>query len=365
MKRLTLLFALLLAAPAQAGTITAFSERTDEYLGFTAAPGERNEVRVELQGSKLRITDTAGAPTGPCPQVASNAVLCGVTGSLIVDLGDGDDTLLVTAGERLDSAYGGSGNDRMVATAGAELDGGDGDDVLEGSPETDKLTGGPGTDQLSGGRDADLFVVGEGVDRVDGGPGQDAVSYARVPNGVTVDLSRDTGGAGDVLTSIESAGGTKGDDVLIGDDASNSLIGGGGRDRLVGRGGDDGLQGVGRLSGGAGDDVLFARGETAATCGAGRDRVWATPASRTTLIRCERITGWGPDVRIAGGRITLRWQDFRVRPCRVRVNGRAFRRLSGQSLALRRPATVRIRARGACGERAGDDYGPLTFRIAR
>ena len=94
-----------------------------------------------------------------------------------------------------------------------------------------------------------------GGDTVDGGAGEDTIDYTGSAARVIVNLTNGfaSGGDadGDVLTLIESAIGSAGDDILVGSSTGNTLIGGGGNDALRGWGGND------LLEGGAGGDVLY------------------------------------------------------------------------------------------------------------
>ena len=185
--------------------------------------------------------------------------------------------------------------------------GGEGDDLIYGSPEADELYGGPGDDKIWGRDSIDLLVGGQGNDMLNGGlenafmellftfnptalldafglpmilylvehPGDiegfiremfagdmDYASYGDVevdpsdPNpdvGVTVSLAdgEATGPAGsDTLTNIRALIGTKYNDDLTGDIYNNILIGGPGNDILTGGEGRDVLEGA------EGDDTL-------------------------------------------------------------------------------------------------------------
>ncbi|HWL67013.1 MAG TPA: calcium-binding protein, partial [Geminicoccus sp.] len=111
----------------------------------------------------------------------------------------------------------------------------DGDDIITGSTGDDRIDGGAGDDVLDGGR---------GDDALSGGPGNDRI----------------LGGAGD--------------DTIAGGPDDDFLDGVTGRDEIRGDEGDDVLQGVGRLIGGSGDDVIRAgAGESRVEAGVGDDRI--------------------------------------------------------------------------------------------
>lgn len=117
---------------------------------------------------------------------------------------------------------------------------------------------------LRGNDGDDRLIAGAGGDVLDGGTGDDTVSYeaanARVWVDLRGDLANTNGAAGDTLLSIENLVGSAFNDLLLGDDLSNSLSAGAGDDTLFGRGGNDALVGgVGsdNLHGQRGDDELW------------------------------------------------------------------------------------------------------------
>ena len=109
--------------------------------------------------------------------------------------GDGDDRLyaagefgtddtgkdLVYGGYGNDFIYGGSGvwggpgNDTMqfLWSGASEADGGDGNDVVRGSPFSDRLHGGAGADSVNGNGNDDFLTGGDGPDSLRGGQGND------------------------------------------------------------------------------------------------------------------------------------------------------------------------------------------------
>lgn len=175
----------------------------------------------------------------------------------------GRDTLRATgSGGPYARLLGGQGDDTLSATRAADLDGGSGADLVTGSDGDDRLAGGSEPDTLAGAdRDDLLDAADRDPDVVDGGAGRDTVSYARFESAqpAVVDLSAGTGPFGDGLSSVESATGGGGHDILGGSDGANELTGNDGDDVLGGGAGDDVLRGgVGddELDGGDGDDLL-------------------------------------------------------------------------------------------------------------
>jgi len=156
----------------------------------------------------------------------------------------------------ISTVTGGDGADTLVVSPDYVLGSRYGDHIL-GNDDGQALVGGRGPDTIDGRGYVDAISPGRGDDTVDGGLGDDSVGYADATAGVTVDLALGTvtGGSGtDTLMGIEHVGGTSFDDVMKGDEVSNSLGGGPGNDTLRGRGGNDflhGGDGRDRLIGGA------------------------------------------------------------------------------------------------------------------
>ncbi len=97
---------------------------------------------------------------------------------------------------------GGKGNDYIAAKHASTIKGGDGDDFLEGSQETDTIQGGKGMDFLySGAYDAENPELGANDDTLDGGDDSDTLivgdgstqSNYHVKGGGGVDISNFTG----------------------------------------------------------------------------------------------------------------------------------------------------------------------------
>jgi Ca2+-binding RTX toxin-like protein len=243
--------------------------------------------------------------------------LIGGEGDDLLEGGAGDDVLyaeyLLTAPEFLSNPF----VSTITALSGNDmLDGGDGNDDLHGGKGDDTLLGGAGNDILSGGTGNDFLDGGDGADSLDGGGGMDLVH-----GGAGNDYLTDFQGGGtlygdegdDFLSSglepLFSGGASTGDSTLIGglgndsyvidsladvvmeavgegidtvtsyisytlsdnfenlslrgltttgvgNSLNNVLTGG---LSLEGLDGDDTMSGVGRLDGGAGDDLLQGR----------------------------------------------------------------------------------------------------------
>ena len=215
------------------------------YLEYSAAPGEANELEIQLGPDGVTLRETGGPLTAKgCTQVDAATAQCLAADPLTVDLADGDDVA------------------RIVDTRPPAPDPARGPRVL--------IKAGTGADSITGGPGAEVFTDGGAgeADRFTGGGGTDRVSYAgrRTPVRITVGAPGE-----DVLTGIETLEGGSGNDVLTGNGRPNELWGGPGKDILRGLGGRDDLDGDGgadRLYGGAGNDALSGDSYTSAV---GRD----------------------------------------------------------------------------------------------
>src|SRR5262249_30810362 len=93
---------------------------------------------------------------------------------------------------------------------------------------------------------------------LDGGGGTNALNYSGYTTDVTVNLPLFAAtGVGYYLINIQNVTGGAGNDILVGDDASNVLDGGPGRDLLI-DGGSAYLLNPDTLLGGGGEDILIA-----------------------------------------------------------------------------------------------------------
>ena len=161
---------------------------------------------------------------------------------------------------------GGGGDDTLIATAfGDVLEGGDGNDTLKAGAGNDRLNGGQGSDLVAGGDGADLYVFeSTTVVEVDtitdtASPDIDFLDFSALPasDPVQVVLFGAPGGTTTNRTLVftdpqdfEDIIGGAGDDVIVGNLADNCILGGTGDDVLRGLDGND------LLAGTTGDDLL-------------------------------------------------------------------------------------------------------------
>ena len=236
---------------------------------LTAAPGELNRVSAQPAYPSIRVEDAAGpiAPGTGCHSDGA-AALCDPPPAsrlrtLVLDLGDGDDTARVD--RTWATVLGGPGDDR--ASAGnpgpfdrtwVSFDGGAGSDTASAdgsawiladysarSAPVTATTDGVANDGEAGEGD----LLGPGVEGINGGSGDDVLDAAGAAK------ARLTGGPGD-----DHVAGGAGDDQLEGNDGGDALAGGGGEDWANGGNGDDTVIGGDGpdeffVGGGSGDDV--------------------------------------------------------------------------------------------------------------
>ncbi|MEL7350319.1 MAG: calcium-binding protein [Cyanobacteria bacterium J06560_5] len=241
----------------------------------------------------LTISDSTQTlvASGGANQFNPNTVtipVAALTEPVVVDLADGDDSILATTVTVPVVFTGGSGADTMtggvrstlsyasasvgvnvnlgipsfnngdatgdVVTGIGNVIGSEQADTLIGDGDKNYLIGLGGNDIIDGGAGNDNIQGGAGADNLDGGDGFDTLSYKKSTAGVTIDLSLNSflGGdaAGDTIANFETISGSDLADSLTGDSQVNSFRGQGGNDTLSGGAGND------RLFGGAGNDIL-------------------------------------------------------------------------------------------------------------
>ncbi len=176
-------------------------------------------------------------------------------------------------------------------------------EALAGSAFTDTLTGDAGSTPCRAARATTRWRGGAGADALNGGDGSDRADYLASAAGAVVDLSTNvnTGGdaAGDVLTGIETVGGSAFADSLTGDGGANKLWGRDGDDTLAGAGGNDtlyGEAGTDTLNGGDGADILVGgAGADGLNGGAGTDTAHYGDATAGVTLSLLAGTGTGGD----------------------------------------------------------------------
>lgn len=361
----TAIFAALVA-PAAGHASTVSVERGPRLL-YVADAGETNQLTLayNADGSSITVTDPgATIAVAGCITIEAHTARCEVEREVITDLpatvslGDGDDSVTITAPDR-------------TGYEAARIDGGPGDDTLRGTAGDDVIAGGGGGDTIDAGAGDDTITDGDegGLDTIAGGPGADRLSYADRTTPVVVDLTGGPDGE-DAVSGIEAVVGGSGDDTLAGDDRAQGFAGGPGDDKLYGAGGDD------TLAGGPGDDLVFgedgddilnlAGGTDSPLCGAGHDRVTEPGARAVVQADCEALRFYNnPALISAGNSITVRPTParrmatalrFRLACPKDSVNDFGEASPCRGKLRLRSPETGKLLGVGRFGDNGFDGF---------
>lgn len=249
---------------------------------FVATGGqENNAMTVHADFTGVTVSDPAGVDAGnSCSVVNLTTVRCSIFASklsLRLSGGGGDDSIDATSERAVDP----------------EFDGGDGNDSLFGTEDTDILRGGTGNDRLfarGSPRGPDVLDGGPGSDTLDGGSGEDEVRYPTAAAPVDVDLQRGTGngqpGENDTTVRIDDVTTVPAGSTLAGDDGPNRLDLRTGSGTLTGRGGDDVLTRGRNASGGDGSDIFYDV-SGAVACDGGSDEV--NGAVPRIALSCEEV----------------------------------------------------------------------------
>ncbi|MEL6478692.1 MAG: M10 family metallopeptidase C-terminal domain-containing protein [Pseudomonadota bacterium] len=134
---------------------------------------------------------------------------------------------------------------------------GAGDDFILGRGGRDSIDAAAGDDTVRGGAGADILEGGEGRDRISYRDAETSVFVRLDPalNGLDGDPAGGRGfrgeAQGDIIGGFEDLEGSQFNDILFGDQGTNSIFGFSGDDRLAAQGGND------SLFGGRGDDILW------------------------------------------------------------------------------------------------------------
>lgn len=192
----TAVAAFALASPAGAAVVVR-DDVDSADVTFTAGPGEANRVVVSEEPGGFRFVDTGSVlTTRTCTLVNAHEVFCpGIAETLIVEVGDGGDSVDVSAAP-IALVDGGDGDDVLVA---ANASGGDGNDVLRGVGPGGRLRGGPGNDTILGGPGDDILAIDGGNDRLDGGRGDDSYVLDAGARGIAATIT-DSGGSRDSIS---------------------------------------------------------------------------------------------------------------------------------------------------------------------
>jgi Ca2+-binding RTX toxin-like protein len=158
------------------------------------------------------VVTASGAESGPTPRCdGRRATIVGTSGDDVIQGTEQSDVIWAGPGD--DKVYGGLGNDIVCGGPGDDLiHGGRGNDWIEGGAGTDRVFGDLGDDHLSGGGgDRDEVSGGLGIDTVNGGAGNEDLvrgdyGYDRMDGGP---------GKGDIASFSTSVAGRKGSGVWV------------------------------------------------------------------------------------------------------------------------------------------------------
>jgi Ca2+-binding RTX toxin-like protein len=178
-----------------------------EILDLNAAGGADHITINDLTGAGVtRINVNLGFPIG-------TSTGDGAADTVVVNAGTGNNFVSISTGVAA-----------MIVVSGAE------------GADTFLVNGMSGRDTIDAGGFNHALTI-------DGGTGRDTVSYAGATSAVTIDLrdlaNNEGAAAGHTYTSIESLTGSRYDDLLMGNGASNFFDGGKGSDYLFGGRGND------------------------------------------------------------------------------------------------------------------------------
>jgi Ca2+-binding RTX toxin-like protein len=192
---------------------------------FPSASVKRIEMYGEGGADRLTLNDSLGVISARGATLMGEAgddTLVGGLASVTFDGGDDNDSILGSS--KADVMLGGAGADTLI--------GGKGDDQASGGAGNDLLYGSAGSDMLYGDANNDT-IYGEAGDDTIGGDGEDRFQFKGFS-------------APAVLTGNDSLNGGDGEDWITGGDDSAALH--------------DQNNGLDTITGGAGNDILDARG---------------------------------------------------------------------------------------------------------
>jgi Ca2+-binding RTX toxin-like protein len=197
----------------------------------------------------------------------NNDDIYGYGGSDVLSGAGGNDTIY--GGDGIDFLYGDAGDDFIdggIDYAYNFISGGDGNDTLQGAFGDNTIYGDAGNDSIVGYSGSDTLYGGTGNDTIRGGDGINSI-YGDAGNDTIYggEVFEDGVGTGIAIGSIDAG---SGDDIVYGDNRTDSIKGGIGNDTIYGGGGEDSIEGGAgndTIYGGEGRDYLF--GEDGDRCG--------------------------------------------------------------------------------------------------
>ena len=279
--------------------------------------GDDGNDRIYDGGGQDTYNGGAGSVDRVSYESAVSGIIVDMSAGTVDEDGDGnaEDTLVnithITGSAYADEFYGSSAADDFIGVDGDDLvyggagndqlRGNGGDDTIYGEDGNDAIYGHEGNNLLYGGNGNDNFYVDQGNNTIDGGAGTDIIRYNFGNVAITLDMTAGTVDKGqdsiidDTFTSIESAYGSKQDDLMIGDSAANMLQGQNGNDTIYGGDGNDTIYGNNNndvLYGENGNDYLFGgSGNDFIYGGAGSDTLRGQAGADTFVYQSGDIDG--------------------------------------------------------------------------
>ncbi|MEU6536222.1 calcium-binding protein [Streptomyces sp. NPDC047000] len=265
----------MVLASTRGGPVAPATAEVFQELVYRAAPGQDNSVTITQTGTTNRTDPPSYVIDDVVPIIARSGcthpdaadrtkVSCtvppedasmDVPATLVMWLGDGDDTATVHTGAGIVNGHneihlgsgkdtwtgtaqeglliwGDAGDDTITSSEGGTIDGGPGDDTLYAGNEV-LAVGGPGDDKIHGGAGSQILTGGLGDDVIYGGPGDDVI-YGSEGDDVMYGNSGDDTmwGESKALTRGEKFGKRR-DDKLYGGPGRDTLDGGPGTDTVL------------------------------------------------------------------------------------------------------------------------------------
>jgi Ca2+-binding RTX toxin-like protein len=233
-------------------TVLAIGGNGDDEFSLSAEDGNvilRYGGDIAITATNVHVIDVRGGNGNDMFVVGPIAALLNAN-TVMLDGGDGDDTLNGLATDDNLIALGGDGNDTLIGGSAEDFfSGGDGDDTLTGNGGTDLLFGDAGNDTLDGGDGDDVLDGGADADDMAGGADNDTYFVDNAGDVVTENADE---GMDSVVSSIDYALGPNVENLVLAEGAGN-LNGTGNElaNTITGNSGDN------RIDGGANADLMI------------------------------------------------------------------------------------------------------------
>lgn len=179
------------------------TSQTTDAVTFVAGD---NDISVTMENDMIVVRSSLnGVPQGEPQIIDPNS-----TERIVINAGDGNDTitidpsvtqdLVVVGGDGDDFIYGGGGDDILI--------GGEGDDLVRGNDGADIVIGGNGDDNMEGGAGGDLMFGNAGADMQIGASGADVYTGADASDVIITDSPEFTSAAEVRVVEHDATAGT-------------------------------------------------------------------------------------------------------------------------------------------------------------